>query len=107
MLICLFGAPNGLCSSITESKHIKVVKVPWCQSNQYNALLQMVLTNQQPDKLAAACTSFQNWGMLNEGSILLAATILKFATENKKFKNNNTKRNISPNLYLRISSHPG
>jgi hypothetical protein len=25
-LIQMFGAPNGLCSSITESKHIKVVK---------------------------------------------------------------------------------
>ncbi|KAG2153475.1 uncharacterized protein EDB93DRAFT_1248740 [Suillus bovinus] len=28
-LIRLFGAPNGLCSSITESKHIKAVKEPW------------------------------------------------------------------------------
>jgi hypothetical protein len=26
ILIKMFGAPNGLCSSITESKHIKVVK---------------------------------------------------------------------------------
>ena len=26
--IQLFGAPNGLCSSITESKHIKAVKEP-------------------------------------------------------------------------------
>ncbi|KIK73959.1 hypothetical protein PAXRUDRAFT_57492, partial [Paxillus rubicundulus Ve08.2h10] len=28
-LICLFGAPNGLCTSITESKHITAVKKPW------------------------------------------------------------------------------
>ncbi|KAG2144386.1 uncharacterized protein EDB93DRAFT_1241271 [Suillus bovinus] len=28
-LICLFGAPNGLCSSMTENKHIKAVKQPW------------------------------------------------------------------------------
>ncbi|KAG6371424.1 hypothetical protein JVT61DRAFT_9435 [Boletus reticuloceps] len=28
-LIRLFGAPNGLCSSITENKHIKAVKEPW------------------------------------------------------------------------------
>jgi hypothetical protein len=28
-LIREFGAPNGLCSSITESKHIKAVKEPW------------------------------------------------------------------------------
>jgi hypothetical protein len=27
-LIRAFGAPNGLCSSITESKHIKAVKEP-------------------------------------------------------------------------------
>ena len=27
--IRLFGSPNGLCSSITESKHIKAVKEPW------------------------------------------------------------------------------
>ena len=27
--IKLFAAPNGLCSSITESKHIKAVKKPW------------------------------------------------------------------------------
>ena len=27
-LIQQFGAPNGLCSSITESKHIKAVKIP-------------------------------------------------------------------------------
>ena len=27
--IVLFGLPNGLCSSITEAKHIKAVKEPW------------------------------------------------------------------------------
>ncbi|TFK39165.1 hypothetical protein BDQ12DRAFT_698238 [Crucibulum laeve] len=48
----LFGTPNGLCSSITESKHIKAVKEPWCQSNCNDALGQMLLTNQQLDKLA-------------------------------------------------------
>jgi hypothetical protein len=28
-LIRGFGSSNGLCSSITESKHIKAVKEPW------------------------------------------------------------------------------
>ena len=28
-LIQEFGAPNGHCSSITKSKHIKAVKEPW------------------------------------------------------------------------------
>ena len=31
-LICTFGAPNGLCSSIMKSKHIKAVKEPWRHS---------------------------------------------------------------------------
>ena len=29
LLIQMFGAPNGLCSSIMESKHIKAVKEPY------------------------------------------------------------------------------
>lgn len=33
-----FGAPNGLCSSITESRHITAVKKPWQRSSRYNAL---------------------------------------------------------------------
>ncbi|KAI6130725.1 hypothetical protein EDD16DRAFT_1689620 [Pisolithus croceorrhizus] len=41
-LIQLFSIPNGLCSSITECKHIKA----------YNAISQMLLTNQCLDKLA-------------------------------------------------------
>jgi hypothetical protein len=63
-LIQLFGVPNGLCSSITESKHIKAVKEPWRRSNRYHALLQMLVTNQQLDKLAAARADFHARGML-------------------------------------------
>ena len=36
--IMLFRSPNGLYSSITESKHIKAVKEPWRQSSHYKAL---------------------------------------------------------------------
>jgi hypothetical protein len=68
-LIRAFGAPNGLCSSITESKHIKAVKEPWRRSNRYNALGQMLLTNQRLDKLAAARVDFVDRGML-KGSCL-------------------------------------
>jgi len=53
-LIELFGTPNGLCSSITESKHIRAVKEPWRCSNRFNALGQMLVANQRLDKLAAA-----------------------------------------------------
>jgi hypothetical protein len=37
-LICAFGAPNGLCSSITESKYIKAVKEPWQRSSHFEVL---------------------------------------------------------------------
>lgn len=59
-----FGAPNGLCSSITESRHITAVKRPWRRSNRYNALGQMLLTIQRLDKLAAARVIFVDQGML-------------------------------------------
>ena len=68
-LIRLFGAPNGLCSSITESKHIWAIKEPWRRSNHNEALGQMLITNQQLDQLAAAWTDFSQCGMLN-GSCL-------------------------------------
>ena len=64
-LIRAFGAPNGLCSSITESKHIKAIKEPWRRSNRYNALGQMLLTNQRLDKLAASRADFEARGMLS------------------------------------------
>jgi hypothetical protein len=51
-LIQQFGAPNGLCSSITECKHIKAVKEPWHRSSRNEPLGQMLLTNQRLDKLA-------------------------------------------------------
>lgn len=63
-LIQLFGAPNGLDSSITESKHIRAVKEPYRRSNRFNALGQMLLTNQRMDKLAAARADFDVRGML-------------------------------------------
>ncbi|KAI0364600.1 hypothetical protein BV20DRAFT_955911, partial [Pilatotrama ljubarskyi] len=69
-----FGAPNGLCSSITESKHIKAVKEPWRRSNRYEALEQMLMTNQRLDKLAAARVDFTERGMLR-GTCLSAARL--------------------------------
>jgi hypothetical protein len=64
-LIWLFVAPNGVCSSITESKHICVVKEPWCHSSHNNALFQMLMTNQRLDQLAAARVNFTKRGMLD------------------------------------------
>lgn len=64
LLIREFGAPNGLCSSITESKHIKAVKKPWRRSNRFKALQQMLYINQRLDKLSATRIDFVRRGML-------------------------------------------
>ncbi|KAH7917560.1 hypothetical protein BV22DRAFT_1108549 [Leucogyrophana mollusca] len=63
-LIQEFGAPNGLCSSITESRHITAVKRPWRRSSRFEALGQMLLTNQRLDKLAGARVEFVARGLL-------------------------------------------
>ncbi len=65
-LIRNFGAPNGLCSSITESKHIRAVKEPWRRSSRNQPLGQMLVTNQRLDQLSTAHTDFKNRGMLSE-----------------------------------------
>lgn len=59
-----FGAPNRLCTSITESKHKSAVKKPWQRSSHFNAIGQMLLTNQCLDKLAASRVDFTRHGML-------------------------------------------
>jgi hypothetical protein len=53
-LIIAFGSPNGLCSSITESKHIKAFK----------AIAQIVVTLLQLHKMAAARQHFTLLSML-------------------------------------------
>jgi hypothetical protein len=63
--IRLFGSPNGLCSSITESKHIKAVKEPWRRSSRYKALIQMLQTISRLEKLAAARKAFTQLGMMD------------------------------------------
>ena len=65
-LIQVFGSPNGLCSWITKSKHIKAVKQPWWHSSCYKALGQMLLTNQHLDKMATCHADFTSCRMLDE-----------------------------------------
>jgi hypothetical protein len=74
--IRLFGSPNGLCSSITKSKHIKAVKEPWRRSSRFNALAQMLLTNSRMDKLAAARQEFTKLGMMDGTMAEYTAMIL-------------------------------
>jgi hypothetical protein len=65
-----FGSPNGLCSSITESKHIAAVKRPWRRSNKHNALPQMLKINERLDKLAVARADFKARGMLDNSCLI-------------------------------------
>ena len=65
LLIEMFGAPNGLCSSITELKHIKAVKEPYRRSSHFEALGQMLLANQRIDKLAACPINLTARNMLD------------------------------------------
>jgi len=73
-LIRLFGSPNGLCSSITESKHIKAVKEPWRRSSRFKALVQMLCAIVRMEKMAALWRTFQHLGMLKTS---LASSIVE------------------------------
>ncbi|KAH8979145.1 hypothetical protein EDB86DRAFT_2814988 [Lactarius hatsudake] len=75
--IRLFGSPNGLCSSITESKHIKAVKEPWRRSSRYHALVQMLRTLSRLDKMAAACRILTGQGMMEGSTSSYTAMVLR------------------------------
>ncbi|KAH9029132.1 hypothetical protein EDB84DRAFT_1605005 [Lactarius hengduanensis] len=62
--IHLFGSPNGLCSSITESKHIRAVKEPWRRSNRYHALTQMLKTILRMDRMTGLHRCLEDSGAL-------------------------------------------
>ncbi|KAM6495351.1 hypothetical protein JOM56_008057 [Amanita muscaria] len=64
-----FGAPNGLCTSITECQHIRSVKEPWRRSNRNNPLGQMLVTNTRLSKLTAAWNDYRQRGMLDAAPI--------------------------------------
>ncbi|KAJ7939434.1 hypothetical protein B0H13DRAFT_2648517 [Mycena leptocephala] len=74
--IRLFGSLNGLCSSITESKHIQAVKEPWRRSSRYKALAQMLVTITRLDKLAAAKREFTSRGMMTGTTSSYTAMVL-------------------------------
>ncbi len=74
LAIQLFGSPNGLCSSITESKHIPVVKKPWRASSKNYPLLEILQRNVRLSKISAARIDFAHRGMLR-GDVLTATRI--------------------------------
>ena len=45
-LIAEFGAPNGLCSSITKSSHINAIKDPYKRSSRNKPLSEILIINQ-------------------------------------------------------------
>ncbi|KAF8262141.1 hypothetical protein EI94DRAFT_1773267 [Lactarius quietus] len=60
-----FSSPNGLCSSITESKHILATKDTWRRSSKNNPMGQMVRTIQRMDKMLVLRRCFEEGGMLD------------------------------------------
>jgi hypothetical protein len=66
-----FGAPNGLCSLITESKHIPAVKRTFRCSSRNKPLGQMLVSNQCINKIKAAHVAFNAHGMLKGPSSIV------------------------------------
>ncbi|KAF9548973.1 hypothetical protein CPC08DRAFT_715543 [Agrocybe pediades] len=60
-----FASPNGLCSSITESKHIKAVKEPWRRSSRHEPLSQMLVTLSRLGKMSALRRTLSHAGLLS------------------------------------------
>jgi hypothetical protein len=65
-----FGALNGLCSSITESKHIDAVKKPWRHSSRNAPIFQMMDRITRLEKLAGLKTYLTSlqlmWGTTSQ-----------------------------------------
>ncbi|RPD54101.1 hypothetical protein L226DRAFT_548363 [Lentinus tigrinus ALCF2SS1-7] len=72
--IKMFGSPNGLCSSITESKHIEAVKETWRRGSRHQPIGQMVRCLTRLSKMSAVRVEFGRRGMLH-GDVLTAARL--------------------------------
>ena len=86
-----FGAPNGLSSSITESKPITTIKKLWRRSSHHEALKQMLIINTRNDKLAAARIDFSSCGMLD--GTCLGEVLKKLQTTLNSSNNHNHNHN--------------
>jgi hypothetical protein len=67
-----FGSANGLCTTLTESKHRKVIKEPWRRSSHYEALPQMLQINSRLDQLRACAVAFRKRTQLRDSLIVWA-----------------------------------
>ena len=88
--IQLFGSPNGLCSSITESMHIRAVKKPWRHTNKFRPLGQMLVINQRLGKVAALRSFLEKHGLL--GGPLLPACVDGIVGGNMKMGHDNDRQ---------------
>jgi hypothetical protein len=61
-----YGSPNGLCTTLVESKHRKVIKEPWRRSSHHEPLPQMLKINTRLDQLKACAVAFRKRGQLDE-----------------------------------------
>ena len=107
----MFSAPNGLCSSITELKHVKAVKKPWCHSSKFQALGQMLLTNQHIDTVMA-CWLECVYHMHCSPSVGSIACVISgnenniYAGTNNSY-NGNENNTITPTPVTEIHNHIG
>ncbi|KAH9174065.1 hypothetical protein EDB89DRAFT_2113711 [Lactarius sanguifluus] len=104
-LIQEFGAPNGLCSSITESRHITAVKKPWRRSNRYEPLGQILLTNQRLDKLLSAHVNFIARGMLSRER--MPTPVTRPASSNEEDADGAIDGNIEGEVVLAVRPQSG
>jgi hypothetical protein len=101
--IQLFGSPNGLCSSITESMHIRAVKDPWRRTNKFRPLGQMLVINQRLNKLAAFRAFLETQGLLDRP--LLPAHVEETLGRNmKEGPVDGPSREVDHDVYLAMTS---
>jgi hypothetical protein len=65
-LIEQFGAPNGLCTSITEHAHIAAVKEPWRRTNKHEPIAQMIKIHNRLSLLDAFRLQLESHGLLQQ-----------------------------------------
>ncbi|KAG2083637.1 hypothetical protein BD769DRAFT_1633119 [Suillus cothurnatus] len=87
------------------NKHIEAVKEPWRRSSRYNALGQILLTNQRLDKLAAARVNFTRRGMLT-GTCLSAAVGVLGSSSSSNNNNDSGSNNNGASGKKRAQSIP-
>ena len=71
-----FGSPNGLCSSITKSNHIKAIKKTWRCSNYNEPIDQMLGMLTYLLKLSATAIKFRCCRMLQNNVLMVVWLML-------------------------------